>query len=63
MSDKRTIQCIGTARGDNEPPKFSFRVWIGHDTASIYVIGLDEAVELRREITDFLAAHNVPTNF
>jgi hypothetical protein len=60
---ERTIQCIGTVRGDNDPLKFNIRVRTGNGAASVYPVSLDEAVELRRELTDFLAAHNVPANF
>jgi hypothetical protein len=62
MSDSRTIQCIGTARHGNEPITFNVRVCTGDARASVYGISLDEAVQLRRELTDFLAMHNVPAN-
>lgn len=63
MTDARTVQCIGTVRENNEPPKFDIRVHTAADTASVYRISLDEAIELRRELTDFLAVNNVPLRF
>lgn len=63
MENTRTIQCIGTSRDENEPTKVNIRVSTGRDTATVYVVSLDEAVQLRQELTDFLAAQNVATNF
>jgi hypothetical protein len=63
MSDERTIQCTGTARVGGEPVKFSVRVCTGSGTASVYVLSLNEAVALRRELTDFLSMQNVPAYF
>lgn len=63
MNNERTIKCTGSARYGNEPPVFNIHVRTGDNTASVYPISLDEALELRRELTDFLAAQNVPANF
>jgi hypothetical protein len=63
MIAERTIECIGTTRDANEPVKFDIRVRTGGGIACDYRIGLDEAVQLRRELTDFLATQNVPPGF
>jgi hypothetical protein len=63
MSDERTIQCIGTTRQTNEPVKFDIRVKSGGGIPCDYRISIDEAIQLRRELTDFLANQNVPTTF
>jgi hypothetical protein len=63
MKAERTIECIGTTRNRNEPTKFDIRVRAGNETAFTYRISLDEAVQLRRELTDFLAGQNVTSNF
>ena len=42
---------------------FNIRIQAGRDLASVYQISLDEAVRLRRELTDFLAMQIVPANY
>ena len=60
MIDNRTVQCVGTFKEDNEPLKVDIRIRTEQDSATVYRISLNEAIELRRELTDFLAASNVP---
>jgi hypothetical protein len=62
MSTERTIRCTGTVRAKGGPLMFNIRVHVDGATSD-YVLELDEAIKLRRELTDFLAMQNVPANF
>jgi hypothetical protein len=59
-AERRTIQCVGSSREPNEPIKFDLRVHGGGDAFCNYRLTIDEAIKLRRELTDFLALQNVP---
>jgi hypothetical protein len=61
MNDERTIRCTGTLRCKGGPLMFNMRVRIDGATSD-YVLSLDEAAQLRRELTDFLSMQNVPAN-
>ncbi len=62
------VECIGSQREANAPPMLNLRIkdirlqsggWVGR--ADVYPISIENAIQLRKELSDFLNANNVPT--
>lgn len=60
------VECIGSQKEANAPPMLNLRIKdirfqsaVGR--ADVYPISIDNAIQLRRELADFLNANNVPT--